>query len=64
MADKVGALTVVAPLTLVAGALTFAWPFVTTKGGLIGIALIYGYVDALSCTICINRFLVSPQEHL
>lgn len=42
--DKVGPLSVVAPLSLVAGALTFAWPFVTSKGGLIGVALVYGYL--------------------
>ncbi|KAI0263412.1 MFS general substrate transporter, partial [Gloeopeniophorella convolvens] len=42
IADRVGAMTVMAPATLLAGALTFAWPFVSGKGGVVAIALLYG----------------------
>jgi MFS transporter, MCT family, solute carrier family 16 (monocarboxylic acid transporters), member 10 len=37
-----GTLNAMIPITAVAGALTIAWPFVTTKGGLIVLALTYG----------------------
>lgn len=50
MADRVGALTIVAPLSLLAGVLTFVWPFVTTQAGLIAIAVFYGYVPLLDCS--------------
>lgn len=33
-----------APSTLLAGILTFAWPFATTKPSLIAVAIIYGLV--------------------
>jgi len=41
-ADKLGSLTVTAPLTLICAIMTYIWPFATTKGSLIAIAIIYG----------------------
>ena len=43
LADKFGVLTVIAPLTLLCAIMTYVWPFVTTKGSLIGIGIIYGF---------------------
>ena len=43
LADRFGALTVIAPLTLLCGVMTFIWPFVSTKGGLIAIGIVYGF---------------------
>ena len=43
LADKFGALTVTAPLTLTCAAMTYAWPFVSDKGALIAIGIIYGF---------------------
>lgn len=40
-----GALNVMIPFTTLAAAMTFAWPFATSKGALIAVAVIYGYVD-------------------
>lgn len=37
-----GALTMMAPMTAMAGALTFAWPHISTKGGFVAIAIFYG----------------------
>lgn len=34
-----------APSTLVAAILTFAWPFAKSKGEYIAIAVLYGYVS-------------------
>lgn len=48
LADRFGALNVMIPATVVAGALTYVWPFVTSKGGYIGIAISYGCVRAAS----------------
>jgi len=43
LADKLGALTVTAPLTLLCAIMTYIWPFAMTKESLIGIAIIYGF---------------------
>jgi len=43
LGDKLGALTVTAPLTLLCAIMTYVWPFATTKGSLIAIAIIYGF---------------------
>ena len=43
LADRVGALTVVAPLTLLCAIMTYIWPFATTKASLIAIGIIYGF---------------------
>ncbi|KAI0087080.1 MFS general substrate transporter [Irpex rosettiformis] len=42
MGDRFGPLSVIAPSTFVAGVLTYAWPFVTSKGGLIAVGIVYG----------------------
>ena len=43
LADKLGPLTVTAPLTLLCAVMTYVWPFATSKGSLIAIAIIYGF---------------------
>ncbi len=45
LADRVGPMNVMIPFTTVAAVVTFAWPFAVDKGGLIAIALVYGYVS-------------------
>ncbi|KAI8982815.1 MFS general substrate transporter [Trametes punicea] len=42
LADRVGPLSVMTPATFVAGILTYAWPFATSIGGNIAIAIVYG----------------------
>jgi len=42
-ADKFGPLTVIAPPTLLCAIMTYVWPFATTKGSLVAIAVIYGF---------------------
>ncbi|KAI0761308.1 MFS general substrate transporter [Trametes elegans] len=42
LADSCGPLNVLIPGTLIAGVMTYAWPFATTKGPLIVVAIIYG----------------------
>ena len=42
-ADKLGPLTVIAPLTLLCAIVTYVWPFATKKGPLVAIAVIYGF---------------------
>lgn len=41
---ETGPLNVIIPFTTVAAGMTFAWPFITSKGGYIALALVYGYV--------------------
>ncbi|KAN0094728.1 Major facilitator superfamily domain containing protein [Tylopilus felleus] len=43
LADRVGAINVMSPFLVVAATMTFAWPFATSKGALIAIAVIYGF---------------------
>ncbi|KIJ59717.1 hypothetical protein HYDPIDRAFT_177749 [Hydnomerulius pinastri MD-312] len=43
LADRLGPLNIMTPFTVVAGILTFAWPFAKTEGSLIAIAVIYGF---------------------
>ncbi|KAH0826860.1 major facilitator superfamily domain-containing protein [Lanmaoa asiatica] len=43
LADRVGALNIMVPFTIVAAIMTFVWPFATSKGALIAITVIYGF---------------------
>ena len=42
-ADKLGPLTIVAPMTLLCATMTYVWPFATKKGSLVAIAITYGF---------------------
>ncbi|KAH8117270.1 MFS general substrate transporter [Phellopilus nigrolimitatus] len=42
LADRIGAINIMSPFTLVAGILTYIWPFVTGKTAYIAVAVIYG----------------------
>ena len=42
-ADKFGPLTVIAPPSILCAIMTYVWPFVTTKGSFVAIAIIYGF---------------------
>ncbi|KAM5543470.1 hypothetical protein V8D89_002721 [Ganoderma adspersum] len=42
LADRVGPTNVLIPGTLAAAAMTYAWPFATTKGSLVTVAVLYG----------------------
>jgi MCP family monocarboxylic acid transporter-like MFS transporter 10 len=42
LADRVGPLNVLIVFTLLAGAMTYAWPFAKSVGPLVVIAVIYG----------------------
>ncbi|KIK51630.1 hypothetical protein GYMLUDRAFT_50448 [Collybiopsis luxurians FD-317 M1] len=44
MADRIGPLDFIAPTTLFAAALTFAWPFARVEASLIVIAILYGFM--------------------
>ncbi|EIW84681.1 MFS general substrate transporter [Coniophora puteana RWD-64-598 SS2] len=51
-ADRVGAITIMTPFTVVAGVLTFAWPFARTQGSLIAVAVIYGGSCGAYVSLC------------
>jgi len=44
LTDKFGAINFIAPFTLFAGVLTFAWPFAKSEGALIVVGILYGYL--------------------
>ena len=43
-ADRTGPLNIMTPATVIAGVMTYVWPFATGIGGNIGVAIVYGYV--------------------
>jgi MCP family monocarboxylic acid transporter-like MFS transporter 10 len=51
LGDKVGAINVCAPLTLVCAIMTYAWPFATTKVTLVVVAVIYGFCSGAYITL-------------
>ncbi|CDO68627.1 hypothetical protein BN946_scf184996.g58 [Trametes cinnabarina] len=56
LSDRVGPLSVMTPATFIAGILTYAWPFATSVGGNIAIAIVYGcasgvYVSLLAAPV-------------
>jgi len=63
LADKVGALTVTAPLTLVCAAMTYAWPFATTKGSLIAIGIIYGFCSGAYVSLLPIPIMMMGEMH-
>ncbi|KAI6035994.1 MFS general substrate transporter [Pisolithus microcarpus] len=42
LADRIGPLSAMIPFTALAGILTFAWPYASSQGALIGVSVIYG----------------------
>ncbi|KAK7681846.1 hypothetical protein QCA50_015193 [Cerrena zonata] len=42
LADRFGALNVMIPFTVCAAVIPYAWPFATTKGAFVAIAVLYG----------------------
>ena len=51
LGDKVGAVNVSAPLTLICAIMTYVWPLATTKGSLIVVAVIYGFCSGAYITL-------------
>ncbi|KAI0716985.1 MFS general substrate transporter [Earliella scabrosa] len=51
LADRHGALNVLIPGTFAAGIMTYAWPFATTKGPLIVVAVLYGITSGIFVAI-------------
>ncbi|KAI6036000.1 MFS general substrate transporter [Pisolithus microcarpus] len=45
LADRIGPLNVMIPFTGLAGILTFAWPYASSEGALIGVSVIYGFAS-------------------
>ncbi|KAH7875005.1 major facilitator superfamily domain-containing protein [Lentinula edodes] len=45
LVDKTGAINFIAPTTFLAGIVTFAWPFATSKSSLTAIAVTYGFTS-------------------
>ncbi|KAG9311915.1 MFS general substrate transporter [Chiua virens] len=52
LADRVGAMNVMIPFTILVAVMTFVWPFVTSQGGLIAVALIYGFAYGTYISLC------------
>ncbi|KAF8920290.1 MFS general substrate transporter [Mucidula mucida] len=56
--DRVGAVNYIAPMTVFAGVLTYAWPFAHSQASMIVIAIIYGFASGAY----ISSFLIPLFE--
>ncbi|KAJ3839071.1 major facilitator superfamily domain-containing protein [Lentinula raphanica] len=56
--DKIGGINFMAPMTLVAAALTYAWPFAKTKADYVVVAIIYGFASG----VYVSCFLMPVYE--
>ena len=63
LADKVGALTVTAPLTLLCAIMTYVWPFATTKGSLVVIGIIYGFCSGAYVSLLPAPLMMMGDMH-
>jgi MFS family permease len=45
--DRYGAINAMTPMTIVAGVLTYAWPFATTKAEFVIVGIIYGFTSGV-----------------
>ncbi|KAJ3512143.1 hypothetical protein NLJ89_g3694 [Agrocybe chaxingu] len=46
LCDRVGAINVIAPMSLAAAIMTFAWPYARSQGSLIAVAILYGFASS------------------
>ena len=63
LADKLGVLTVTAPLTILCAIMTYIWPFATTKGSLIVIAIIYGFCSGAYVSLLPIPLVMMGEMH-
>ena len=63
LADKLGALTVAAPLTLLCAIMTYIWPFATTKDSLVAIGIIYGFCTGTYGSLLPLPFVMMGEMH-
>jgi len=63
LADKFGPLNVLIPSTLVAAVMTYAWPFVTTKGQFVAIAVIYGLASGVYVALLPGVVMAMGEAH-
>ncbi|KAM6500100.1 Major facilitator superfamily domain containing protein [Amanita muscaria] len=55
--DKVGAINVMAPFTAMAGLVTFVWPFAKSRGGLVAVAVVYGFCSGSYVSLLANPIM-------
>ncbi|KIM36461.1 hypothetical protein M413DRAFT_78188 [Hebeloma cylindrosporum] len=46
VADRVGPVNVIVPMSCMAAIMTFAWPYAVSKGSLIAVAILYGFASS------------------
>lgn len=63
LADRFGALSVTGPLTLMCAIMTYTWPFLTTKGALIAIGIIYGFCSGAYVSLIPVPVMMMGEMH-
>jgi MFS family permease len=62
-ADRFGAITLISPLTLVCAVMTYLWPYITTKGGLIAIGIIHGFCSGAYVALLATPVMMMGDMH-
>ncbi|KAF8630771.1 hypothetical protein AX15_002740 [Amanita polypyramis BW_CC] len=57
VSDKVGPMNVMIPFTVVAGVMTYIWPYARTKHGLVAIAVVYGLCSGAYVSLMANPLM-------
>ena len=62
-ADKFGPLTIMGPPSLLCAVVTYVWPFATTKGSLVTIAVIYGICSGAYASLILLPVVAMGDMH-
>jgi len=63
LGDRFGPLNVMIPCTLVAGVLTYAWPFASTQGQFVAVAIIYGIASGVFICLLVGPLVEMGASH-
>ncbi|EIN07031.1 MFS general substrate transporter [Punctularia strigosozonata HHB-11173 SS5] len=61
MADKIGALNIMIPFTLLAGVLTYIWPFLHSKSAYIALAIFYGIGSGAFVSLIVSPVMLMGE---
>ncbi|KAK2467593.1 hypothetical protein APHAL10511_000448 [Amanita phalloides] len=58
ISDRVGPMNVMIPYTMLAGVMTFVWPYVRMEHGLVAIAIMYGFCSGVYIALFLNPLIM------
>ncbi|RPD66586.1 MFS general substrate transporter [Lentinus tigrinus ALCF2SS1-7] len=63
LADRTGPLNIMTPATIIAGVMTYIWPFATSVGGNIGVAIVYGMSSGIYVSLLVGPIVRMGKTH-